>query len=215
MDNSENRSETKITFIIPTIGRPTLTNTINTLKNQSNSNWKAIIIFDGIEPNLLIDDERIKIIQTTKLGVAVNSAGMVRNFGINHAETEWVAFLDDDDAVKNTYVETFYNELSIGNNDIIIFRMQDMKNIDGDILPLPGCSNFKKCQVGISFAVKKYIFDKGIVFTPSIVEDYLFLNTCRSKGYKIMISPYVLYFVRNYNSDTYPNETFNRVFINK
>jgi hypothetical protein len=45
-------------------------------------------------------------------------------------------------------------------------------------------------------------------------QDYLFLDNCRSKGYKIMISPHLLYFVRNYNSDNYTSNTFNRVFIN-
>ena len=62
MDNAENISETKLTFIIPTIGRSTLIDSIKTLLNQTNSKWKAIIIFDGIEPTLCIDDERIKII---------------------------------------------------------------------------------------------------------------------------------------------------------
>jgi glycosyltransferase involved in cell wall biosynthesis len=212
MDNSNIRPETKLTFIIPTIGRTTLTDTLNTLKNQSNSNWKAIIIFDGIEPTLSVDDERVKIIKKNKLRKSRNSAGIVRNFGINLVETEWVAFLDDDDAVKNSYVETFYNELLIDNNDVIIFRML---RHNGAILPPPNCDNFNPCQVGISFAVKKKIFDEGIFFKSAGIEDFFFLQACRRKGYKIMISPYLLYFVRNYKSETYTNEIFNRVFINK
>ena len=137
-------------------------------------------------------------------------AGYVRNFGITYAETEWVSFLDDDDGVKNTYVETFYDEIKVRNNDIIIFRM----GIKLKILPPPDCSNFSMNRVGISFAVKKYIFDKDTCFISSSAEDFVFLDNCRSKGYKIMISPYVLYFVRNYNSDTYTDKTFNRVYIN-
>ena len=39
----------KITFIIPTIGRDTLSNTIKSLEEQTNQNWNAIIIFDGIK----------------------------------------------------------------------------------------------------------------------------------------------------------------------
>ena len=42
----------KITFIIPTIGRPTLSKSIESLINQTNKNWEAIIIFDGIKPNI-------------------------------------------------------------------------------------------------------------------------------------------------------------------
>ena len=37
-----------ITFIIPTIGRLSLNDTINSLINLENKNWKALIIFDGI-----------------------------------------------------------------------------------------------------------------------------------------------------------------------
>ena len=38
-----------ITFIIPTIGRLSLNDTINSLINLENKNWKALIIFDGIK----------------------------------------------------------------------------------------------------------------------------------------------------------------------
>ena len=41
-----------ITFIIPTIGRNTLTRTVISLLQQTNKNWKAIIIFDGIKSNI-------------------------------------------------------------------------------------------------------------------------------------------------------------------
>jgi glycosyltransferase involved in cell wall biosynthesis len=139
----------KITFIIPTIGRSTLQQTIQCLLQQTNPAWKAIIIFDGIEPTVQNTDNRITILKHTKLGVA-NYAGAVRNYGISHATTEWVAFVDDDDGIKNTYVETFYQEIKYG-SDIILFRMI----LDGRILPPVNASNFYKSQVGISFAVKK------------------------------------------------------------
>ena len=205
--------ETKITFIIPTIGRSTLQHSINSILNQTISNWKAIIVFDGIDPTLTIDDARITMIKSEKLGIEVNSAGNVRNFGINLADTEWVAFLDDDDTVKNTYVETFYNELLFGNNDIIIFRMKGWTH--PEILPLPESRDFYRNEVGISFAAKKLIFDSGTKFVPSSTEDYFFLDDCRSKGYKIMISPHLLYFVRTYDSNSYENITSNRAFINR
>lgn len=41
--------ETRITFIIPSINRETLSRTIDSLFKQSNPNWKAIIIFDGVK----------------------------------------------------------------------------------------------------------------------------------------------------------------------
>ena len=57
-----------ITFIIPTIGRKTLIKSIKSLQNQTNQNWNAIIIFDGIKSNININDPRIKIIEIDKKG---------------------------------------------------------------------------------------------------------------------------------------------------
>ena len=44
---------TFITVIIPTIGRLSLYDTINSLLNLKYDNWKAIILFDGIKNNFL------------------------------------------------------------------------------------------------------------------------------------------------------------------
>lgn len=65
-----------VTFIIPTIGRASLKTALNSLYNQSIPNWKAIVIFDGIESNIVPNDSRIKIITTgNKLGISENVNG--------------------------------------------------------------------------------------------------------------------------------------------
>lgn len=85
---------------------------ITVFKNQTITNWKAIVIFDGIKPNIYETDPRITIIKTPiKLGQGYNSAGLVRNYGIKFANTEWVAFVDDDDSITPNYVESFLSEL--------------------------------------------------------------------------------------------------------
>ncbi len=202
--------DAKITFIIPTIGRKTLKETLLSLIKQTNPNWRAVVIFDGIESNIEISDERIEILEAPKIGIGENSAGRVRNYGILHAETEWVAFVDDDDAIKKEYVEIFLTESQKYKNDVIIFRML---NFDGDILPKNKTYNFYQCSVGISFAVKKEIFDSGMFFDPSHLEDYKYLNKLRENNYNIMISPYVLYFVRNYDTEQ-DVPLCDRIFIN-
>ena len=75
-----------VTFIIPTIGRNTLRNSIKSLLNQTETNWKAIIIFDGIKCNIKNNDERIKIIEIDKMGCGKNNAGNVRNHGMSLVE---------------------------------------------------------------------------------------------------------------------------------
>ena len=44
--------DNSITFIIPTIGRKTLKNTLISLQNQTIENWKAILIFDDCDINI-------------------------------------------------------------------------------------------------------------------------------------------------------------------
>lgn len=206
-----------ITFIIPTIGRPTLINSINSLKTQTINDWRAIIIFDGISCNIhiesYINDNRFKILECEKKGLNINSAGEVRNYGMSFVETKWIAFLDDDDIIENDYIETFYNEINLYNNldlDIIIFRMND----NGRIIPKLNSDNFYLCDVGISFIFKKEIYDEGHKFIPDGAEDFLYLDILRKLGKRIMISPYVKYYVRNSVSIKDEKNVGNRVFIN-
>ena len=239
----------KITFIIPTIGRDTLPDAIDCLLNQTCLEWKAIIIFDGIEPTIRISDDRITILQCEKRHdrTHFHSAGYVRNYGIQFATTEWVAFLDDDDGIKPTYVETFLKEVTDYDNDVIIFRMvrTDYANLSVSFadklnntkpdeikvehlydtnpneerlfrllytMPFNNTDNFYKSEVGISFAAKKSLFDSGIMFETSAVEDFEFLDTVRKNNHKMMISPYLLYHVNNYDFNI--DSISNRVFIN-
>jgi glycosyltransferase involved in cell wall biosynthesis len=191
-----------VTFIIPTIGRKSLIDSIKSIQNQSLNNWEIIIIFDGVESNIIIDDDRIKIIEIEKKGINKNSAGLVRNEGMKYVNTKWIAFLDDDDFLKNDYIEKFYEELSINNFDVLIFRMFNGKNI----LPKLNSTNFYIGEVGISFLIKKEIFDDNIIFIPSHVEDFLYLDKMRNLGKRIVISPFVEYFVnKDYKNINFDN----------
>ena len=188
-----------VTFIIPTIGRETLSLTLQSLKNQTITNWKAIVIFDGIEPNISESDPRITIIKTPiKLGQGYNSAGLVRNYGIKFVNTEWVAFVDDDDSITPNYIESFLSELWL-DPDVIIFRM----TMDDRVCPSIDSTNFFIKNVGISFAVKTELVSK-FIFIPSIEEDFEFLDKVRLKKYKIVLSPYITYTVNKYNSINNP-----------
>ena len=199
-----------ITFIIPTIGRESLLKSIESLIRQTIREWLAIIIFDGVKNNIGdISDSRITILEIEKMGVAINNAGNVRNYGMSFVETEWIAFLDDDDIIADDYIEKFYEEYeSYSNIDVLIFRM----NLGGRIIPKLKTDNFYVCDVGISFIIKKDIFDNGIKFIPDGAEDFMYLDNIRKAGYKMMISPYIKYFVKNF--DDIIDNIGNRVFIN-
>lgn len=183
----------EITFIIPTIGRKTLINSINSLINQTIKEWKAIIIFDGVKKNINILDERIIIIEVDKIGTGINSAGKVRNYGMSLIRSEWYAFLDDDDIIDSDYIETFYKELYINEDlDVLIFRMK----MNDRIIPKLNTNNFYLCDVGISFIINSKIYESGIKFIPDSAEDFLYLDMIRKNGYKLIISPHIKYYVK-------------------
>lgn len=207
-----------ITFIIPTIGRKSLNDSIKSLLEQTNTSWNALIIFDGIKCNINIDDNRIKILEIDKVGNSEkkNYAGYVRNIGIKHIIknselnniSEWFAFLDDDDYLSKDYIERLIEELNINNQiEICIFRM---KYENGYILPTKYDKSIIKNKVGISFAIKKNVA-QNIIFKNNPFEDYMFLKEAEINKYKILISSYVTYFIR---SQPVQCDFFPKVLIN-
>ena len=182
----------KITFIIPSINRPSLPRTIDSLIQQKNPNWKAIIIFDGVKSNINIADNRFSIINIDKIGKR-NNAGEVRNIAIKEVDTEWCGFVDDDDVLLNNYVELFYEYITNESYlDVILFRMKRSDSI----IPKNNNNNLIINNVGISFCTKTDILKK-YKFIPGNGEDFCLIDRLNKKKYKIMISDKITYLVRN------------------
>jgi glycosyltransferase involved in cell wall biosynthesis len=204
-----------ITFIIPTIGKDTLKNSIESLENQTDNNWKAIVIFDGVKPNIEINNPKIEVLDIEKKGVGGNGAGKVRNHGMEKVDSEWIAFLDDDDTIAPDYVETFYKEIKEHPYvDVVIFRIYRY-NLEPNVVPFPESDNFHANEVGISFALKTEIFKSGLKFEPSSGEDFMYLTNIRANNYCMMISPYVKYFVHGKTDPDKINIEGTRGIINK
>ena len=185
------------TFIIPTIGRPTLSQTVQSLLVQQDPDFKCIIAFDGLVPTMGAPDERFRIVQLPfkfgKTGIGENSfSGNVRNYAMKFLETDWMSFVDDDDTVTPDYVH-FLKEAQ--DNDVVIFRM--CYN-NGRILPPPGSTEIIPGLVGISFSVRKTILDEhNLRFPNNGSEDYEFLSTLQRSGVKMHISPHIAYRIRH------------------
>lgn len=178
-----------ITFIIPSLGRPTLQLTLNSLIMQTDPNWKAIVVFDGILPNITNSDPRIEMISVSKKGLA----GLVRNEGIRIATTEWIGFVDDDDVLTSDYVEHFNREKK--DVDAIIFRMKTPTN---RIIPPLEHRDFHQNYVGISFCMRTSLSKQENLWFPvdKIYEDFFLLHSIRSAGKRIRISDHVTYLIR-------------------
>ncbi len=198
-----------IAFVIPSIGRYTLTHTLNSLIQQTNPNWKCFVGFDGkneddIESSLLIHDPRISYFYLNeKLGNDKEhhgNAGEVRNKIIGNIddEIEWIAFVDDDDTLSRFYVEIFELEKSKQDFDCCVFRMRYDINNEKVIPPLD-MNHLAQNFVGISFCVnKKFMNNHNLMFRNSNCEDYIFLKSIEENKGKIRISPHITYNVNGY-----------------
>ena len=187
-----------ISFIIPSIGRKTLSDTLQSLMRMNSDDWVAKIIFDGVERKSIdtLKDQRIEEFYINKIEKkGINHAGNVRNFGVKKVQdSEWIGFVDDDDTIGPNYIENLKSETK--NNptaDCVIFRAY--YSFWNTILPQSSCKHILPRSVGISFAVKKHVFNKH-KFIPSGEEDYSFLKSV-SREFNILLSPYLNYFVRS------------------
>jgi glycosyltransferase involved in cell wall biosynthesis len=181
-----------VTFVIPTMGRDTLSRALMSLYDQSDMGWKAVVVYDNRFENTLESTEyaeQVRIVTASEGG----HAGLVRNYGIDLVDTKWTAFLDDDDWVEPSYVQKL-NGYSISHPqlDLIVFTYKDVTN--GNTIPNKKQTKIEACQVGISFAVKTdFINEHKIRFTPFAIEDFRFLNECVQAGAKYWLSHDLLY----------------------
>ena len=185
---------TFVTFIMPSIARPSLLTSLLSVISQSRSNWTALVILDGVQlPRWVhVIDPRIVFVHIPKQ----RHRGMVRNIGLRMARSDWVAFLDDDDFLSPQYIEymeveiTLEKDLECGLFRILFHTME--------IVPPPESITFSKYAVGINFFFLRSLVNEGFLFDNSRIEDYCLLDSFRNHYKKMVISPYINYFTRQY-----------------
>jgi len=193
-----NKANSIVTFIVPSIGRDSLNKTIKHLQEQTLNAWQCIVVFDGVRcpaHSPWKDDSRITYIEIEKAGSSANrhgNAGKVRNVALPHVTTPYTAFVDDDDYLDPTYVESILQE--IGTDDGIVFRM---RMPSGKVVPpLEMGNQIVMTHVGISFVLKtNKIKENNLRFINSNGEDFDFLDKAIKSGMHIHVSEKVLYCV--------------------
>jgi UDP-glucose:(glucosyl)LPS beta-1,3-glucosyltransferase len=184
-----------ITFIIPSINRPTLQRTINSLLLQTNPNWKCIVIYDGVE-GFMFYDNRITTLSINKIGLIGNvnkngQSGLVRNEGIKLVDTEWIGFLDDDDTIDKDYVKILFEKYQ--DYDFVVWRIKYNNNL---ILPPLNMNELVFSNVGISFCYKNK-FENLFFDNNRDGEDFDFLMKLQSLTTNFIITPEIFYNVRH------------------
>lgn len=102
------RENVLFSIVVPLYNKEkTITRTIQSVLDQSYSNFEIIIVNDGSTDDSLkiahtFTDQRIKIIDKPNRGVS-----SARNCGIDHADGDMIAFLDADDYWDEKYLQLF------------------------------------------------------------------------------------------------------------
>ena len=114
----ENKEKEKIDIILPNYNSSLfITETINSVLNQSYKNWKLIIVDDCSDRktvNILkkiTSNKKIKVFWQKKN----RGAGFCRNYAIKKSNSPFVAFIDSDDIWKKNKLENQINFMKKNN----------------------------------------------------------------------------------------------------
>ena len=155
-----------VSIIIPVYNAASyLEETINSIQEQTYSNWEAIFIDDCSSDNSynLIkkyqkEDKRIKLIKNkTNSGAAVS-----RNNGINHAEGDYLCFLDADDKWHPEKLEKQINFMQELNCEFSFTGYQfanEKCNPNGKIVSVPDKINYKQALKNTTIWTSTVMFD--------------------------------------------------------
>ena len=187
--NTLSKNFSFVTFVIPSsLQRETLIETIQSLQNQTDPDWKAVVGVDirsAMPPNnpdtrawtkdqiqdriqlfssRIENEPRIQFVPihtaSNDRGKKHNGAGAVRNQIIKrHVQSEWVSFVDDDDTLAPKYVEHLRGAVNItGGKEEDINILVFRMVARRRIIPRPRQNRIQKNDVGISYAVRRSLF---------------------------------------------------------
>ena len=126
MSDKENICD--ISVIIPTADREQLLcRAVDSVLNQTISPVKVVVVDNGTdEVKIQFDDPRVVFIRTPPwIG-----PGRSRNIGVQHCDTEYVAFLDDDDCWDPDYIIHTIKKFKETGADAVVGRLK-RRGIEG------------------------------------------------------------------------------------
>ena len=114
----------QISFVIPVYNaESTIERCLNSLLNQTDNHWEAIIINDGSTDNTenilknYLTDKRFKLITQINSG-----PGLARNKGIQESCGDYISFLDSDDYLEQDFVSLIRKRIQFTQADIIFYE---------------------------------------------------------------------------------------------
>jgi glycosyltransferase involved in cell wall biosynthesis len=104
---------------------PFLKKCIDSLLNQTYSNYEIILVDDGSPDNCpdICDDYEKRHSNIRTFHKENGGLSSARNYGVIKSTSNWIAFVDSDDYVENTYLEDLWNLHEKYKSDISIIRI--------------------------------------------------------------------------------------------
>lgn len=208
--------ESLISVVIPTIGRESLKNVLDSVLSQTYQTIEIILIDDSIEQNIEISalETKIRLLKTGG-GKGVSAA---RNIGILSASGDFISFLDDDDIwfpdkVKNQLEFMLLNQIDGSFTSAYVgkkLRRRPKVLLQEGVSPLRNLYSFKNSFMRHtylptpSFMVKlQVIREKELLFNESLIarEDITYFQDLFDNGLRISQST-------NFDVWIGPNATF-------
>lgn len=146
-----------IVLVVPTIGRPTLIDTISSAVNQMHDDDRIMVMGDGLSEglqqtyNIFRNDMRMYWDYTNKTRDSGNSqrdAAIGRIPSIRSSDLTHIAFCDDDDVLTPTAFDSFRRAIKVDPSSIWMFKMRYGNRSATPGLVLWKEPKFELCNVG-------------------------------------------------------------------
>lgn len=211
-------SEYSISVIMPIFnGAKFLERSVDSLLKQTLENFEIVFVNDGSTDNSLeiLKDYEQKYDFVTVLNQENSGSGKARNYGINEAKGEYIAFLDADDFyIDDDALENMYNLAVLNDAKIVTANIKHDLDNKGNFVPFGPFPYYTQNDVilpeqyGIPWGFYKNIFKKDFlvennIYFPDLLrgQDPVFFAEALTKVDKIYVAATDLY-AYVYNSDT-------------
>lgn len=215
---TQHESEYPLSVIMPVFnGEEFLERSVGSLLKQTLDNFEIVFIDDGSTDNSLniLKDYEEEYDFVNVLTQENSGSGKARNYGINEAKGEYIAFLDADDFyIDKDALEKMYDLAALNDADMVTANiMHDVEN-QGKFVPFGPFRHYTHNdiilpeQYGIPWSFYKNLFKRDFlvennIYFPDLLrgQDPVFLAEALTKVDKIYVAATDLY-AYVYNSDT-------------
>jgi glycosyltransferase involved in cell wall biosynthesis len=125
MKNIKNENATiSLTIIVPFYNsEKTIKNTLESIVNQSNCDWKIVLINDGSNDSSIEIAQEFELIFRGRISIIdIENGGqsIARDIGLAYVETDWVMYLDSDDLLVESALANISRTLAQSKADVIV-----------------------------------------------------------------------------------------------